>query len=112
MKTLALLLTIAFALGAQAASAQEPQGPHEDPGQLPYATPRETLIPGTPSMPGGFHLMLNGFAEAMNPGLGSHRISNVGVKSFNGGATYPLLVDDWSSGNRAKGCGMRSTRIS
>jgi hypothetical protein len=68
----------------------------DDEGQLPYATPRETLIPGTPGMPGGFHLMLNGFAEAQNTGLGAHRIANVGVKSFNGGATYPLLVDDWA----------------
>jgi len=96
MLSLALAFTVALTLAARAANAQEPTDSHEDQAQLPYATPRETLIPGTPSMPGGFHLMLNGFAEALNPGLGSHRIENVGVKSFNGGATYPLLVDDWA----------------
>jgi hypothetical protein len=64
--------------------------------QLPYATPRQTLIPGTPGMAGGFHLMLNGFAEAQNTGLGSHQINNPGAGSFNGGTTYPLLVDDWA----------------
>ncbi len=69
----------------------------DDPGQLPYTTPRQTLIPGTPGMSGGIHLMLNGFAEAQNVGLSGHRIVNAGVqKVYNGGQTYPLLVDDWA----------------
>jgi hypothetical protein len=71
----------------------------DDPGQLPYATPRQTLIPGTPGMSGGFHLMLNGFGEAQNAGLGAHRIANAGVQQvYDGGQTYPLLVDDWVMG--------------
>ena len=70
----------------------------DDPAQLPYETPRQTLIPGTPGMPGGFHLMVNGFAQAQNAGLGAHRIANAGVKSFNGGATYPIVSDDWLMG--------------
>src|SRR5450432_3374258 len=36
----------------------------DDAGAMPYATPRQTLIPGTPGMAGGFHLMVNGFAHA------------------------------------------------
>jgi hypothetical protein len=80
-----------------ASPRQESLVPFEDEeAQLPYTTPRQTLIPGTPGMPGGFHLMLNGFAEAQNTGLGSHRITNAGAGSFDGGATYPLLVDDWA----------------
>jgi len=47
-------------------------------------------------MPGGVHIMLNGFAEAQNTGLGGYRIQNAGVRSYNAGATYPLLVDDWA----------------
>ncbi len=96
MKPLSITLALASMILARSALAQESTESHEDDAQLPYATPRETLIPGTPSMPGGFHLMLNGFAEALNPGLGAHRIANANVKSFNGGATYPLLVDDWA----------------
>jgi hypothetical protein len=68
----------------------------DDPAQLPYAVPRQTLIPGTPGMSGGLHLMVNGFAEAQNTGLGGHTIANPGVRTFNAGATYPLLVDDWA----------------
>ncbi|MGH7296175.1 MAG: hypothetical protein ACRELB_14635, partial [Polyangiaceae bacterium] len=62
----------------------------------PYEVHRQTRLPGTPGMPGGFHLMLNGFAEAQNTGLGGYRIANAGVRSFDAGATYPLLVDDWA----------------
>lgn len=64
--------------------------------QLPYAVPRQTLIPGTPGMPGGFHLMINGFAEAQNTGISGHPIANAGVRTFEAGTTYPLLVDDWA----------------
>jgi hypothetical protein len=64
--------------------------------QMPYGVPRETLIPGNPGMAGGIHLMLNGFAQAQNVGLGGHRIENAGVRSVSGGATYPLLTDDWA----------------
>jgi hypothetical protein len=70
----------------------------EDDAQLPYETPRQTLIPGTPGMPGGFHLMVNGFAHAQNVGLGGYRIANNGVHDWNGGATYPLITDDWVMG--------------
>jgi hypothetical protein len=63
--------------------------------QMPYATPRETLIPGTPGMAGGWHVMVNAFAHVQNQGLGAHRIENEGVHSWSGGATYPLLTDDW-----------------
>jgi hypothetical protein len=68
----------------------------EEQAQLAYPVPRETLIPGTPGMPGGLHLMVNGFGEAQNTGVGGYRIANANVKSFNAGATYPLLVDDWA----------------
>ena len=75
------------------------------PGLLMYDVPRASMIPGTPGMPGGFHFMLNAFAEAQNAGLGAHRIENSGVQGFDGGATYPLLVDDWvmASGRDAGG---------
>jgi hypothetical protein len=76
-----------------------------DPALMAYPVPRETLVPGNPGMPGGFHLMINGFAEAQNAGLGGYTIKNAGVKSYNAGATYPLLVDDWAMayGRDAKG---------
>ena len=70
----------------------------DDPAQLPYEEPRQTLIPGTPGMPGGYHFMLNAFAHVQNTGLGAHRIENQGVRSFGGGTTYPLLTDDWLMG--------------
>jgi hypothetical protein len=93
---IALVLPNGVARGDQPPDAAHDDG---DQAQLPYATPRQTLIPGTAAMPGGFHLMLNGFAEAQNVGLGGHRIANVGVqRTFSGGATYPLLVDDWAMG--------------
>lgn len=63
---------------------------------VPFATPREALIPGRPGMPGGIHLMINGFAEAQNTGIPGHTIDNPGAGSFNAGNTYPLLVDDWA----------------
>jgi hypothetical protein len=105
------LLTFALALLPRAARANEPppaaatpdagdaNDAHDahDAGQLPYSTPRQTLIPGTPGMAGGWHFMLNGFAEAQNVGLGGHTIKNAGVQqTYSGGATYPLLVDDWA----------------
>jgi hypothetical protein len=67
-----------------------------DPAQLAYKVPRESLIPGTPNMAGGFHLMLNGFAEVQNAGISGHVIANRGVRTFDAGASYPLLVDDWA----------------
>src|SRR6266404_728312 len=78
------------------------QAPSEDGAdehaQLPYEVPRQTLIPGTPGMPGGYHLMVNGFGHLQNTGLGSHRIENANVHGWSGGATYPLLTDDWVMG--------------
>jgi len=68
----------------------------QDAGLLPYPVPRDTLVPGTPGMAGGLHLMINGFAEAMNPGVPGYTIKNAGVRSFNAAATYPLFVDDWA----------------
>ncbi len=70
--------------------------PDAERAQLPYTVPRQTLIPGTPGMPGGFHLMVSGFAEAQNAGIGGYTIRNAGVQSQNAGATYPLLADDWA----------------
>jgi hypothetical protein len=68
----------------------------EEPAQLPYEVPRQTLVPGVPGMPGGYHFMVNAFAQLQNTGLGGYRISNQNVASWNGGATYPLLTDDWA----------------
>jgi hypothetical protein len=85
------LVAILCLLAPSLAGAEE-----ADSAQVPYVVPRQTLIPGTPDMPGGFHLMLNGFAEAQNTGVSGYRIQNQGVKSWNAGATYPLLVDDWA----------------
>jgi hypothetical protein len=70
----------------------------KDVSPVPYAVPRETLIPGTPGMPGGFHFMVNAFAHAQNVGLGAHRIENAGVEGHPGGATIPLVTDDWVMG--------------
>ncbi|HEY8076382.1 MAG TPA: hypothetical protein VIF62_19790 [Labilithrix sp.] len=83
---------------AAAAIALVPAVAHAEDAQLPYEVPRETLIPGTPGMAGGFHVMLNGFAQVQNAGIGPYRISNANVKSWNGGATYPLVTDDWLMG--------------
>jgi hypothetical protein len=68
----------------------------DEPAQLPYETPRQTSIPGTPGMPGGYHLMINGFGQLQNTGLGGYRIANANVPSWNAGATYPLLTGDWA----------------
>src|SRR5262249_13743134 len=73
-----------------------PAPPPPDPAQLPYAVPRQTMIPGTPAMAGGFHLMVNGFAMLANQGLGGHSITNPGVATaFEGGATRAQLQHDW-----------------
>ncbi len=85
------LMAVFLGLWAPPARAQE-----AEPAQLPYTVPRQTLIPGTPGMPGGLHLMVNGFAEAQNTGMGSYAIKNAGVQTLDGGSTYPLLVDDWA----------------
>jgi len=70
-----------------------------DAGAMPYATPRQTLIPGTPGMAGGFHLMVNGFAHAQNPGLSGYTIDNPGTgRTFDAGRTQPLVTDDWVMG--------------
>jgi hypothetical protein len=67
-----------------------------EPAQLPYEVPRQTLIPGTPGMAGGYHLMVNAFGQLQNVGLGGYRIANPNVHAWNGGASYPLLTDDWA----------------
>ena len=75
----------------------EPAAP--EPAQMPYAVPRQTLIPGTPGMAGGLHLMVNAFASLENQGLGGHSITNPGVATaFDGGATRAQLQHDWAMG--------------
>jgi hypothetical protein len=91
----------AFALAAAVFSSPLTARADDDteaPAQMPYATPRETLIPGAPGMAGGFHFMLNAFAHLQNVGLGGHTIQNATVKPWNGGETVPLLQDDWLMG--------------
>src|SRR5437016_6265298 len=73
-----------------------PTTTEEEPAQLPYTVPRQTLVPGTPGMAGGIHLMVNAFAHAQNVGLGGHRIENANVRGWSAGATLPLLTDDWA----------------
>ena len=59
--------------------------------QMPYAMPRQTMIPGTPGMAGGIHLMVNGFGFLAEPGPGGYSITNPGVATgFEGGATRAL----------------------
>jgi hypothetical protein len=95
---------LAWCVALSTARAQEPAGTklpaatetESEPAQLPYAVPRQTLIPGTPGMSGGWHIMLNGFAEAQNAGISGHTIANAGVRTWDAGATYPLVVDDWA----------------
>lgn len=91
---------VAMGTGAAACATSLPARADDaaatEPAQLPYAVPRQTLIPGTPGMSGGWHLMVNGFAEAQNAGISGHTIANAGVRTFDAGATYPLLVDDWA----------------
>jgi hypothetical protein len=109
---------LAFALAAGAAApaaraegpAPLPSPPSESapaetvpaasaPAQMPYAIPRQTLIPGTPGMAGGIHLMLNGYALLANQGLGGYTITNPNVATgFDGGATRAQLQHDWLMG--------------
>jgi hypothetical protein len=79
-------------------SAEGAAAAADDRGAMPYATPRQTLIPGTPGMAGGFHLMVNGFAHLNNPGLSGHTIDNGPGRTFDAGRTQPLLTDDWVMG--------------
>jgi hypothetical protein len=67
----------AVLLTAILARAQEPMVTDEgEPGQVPYEALRQTLIPGTPGMPGGYHLMINAYGQLQNVGLGGYRIAN------------------------------------
>src|SRR5204863_8651774 len=78
---------------------EAPPAPAPEPAQMPYAVPRQTLIPGTPGMAGGRHLMVNAFAMLENQGLGGYSITNPGVaKAFDGGATRAQLQHDWLMG--------------
>ena len=100
----------ALALAAAAAPAARAEGPaplppppeppaEPPPAQMPYAIPRQTLIPGTPGMAGGIHLMVNAYALAENQGLGGYTITNPGVATgFDGGATRAQLQHDWLMG--------------
>lgn len=97
MRRLVLLLS-ALSFAAPAIARADDTHAALEPAQLPYSTPRETLIPGTPGMAGGFHFMVNAFAQAQNEGLGAHRIANDGVHDWSGRATYPILSDDWAMG--------------
>jgi hypothetical protein len=90
------LLTVVLSVGAASARAQSAD---EDPAAMPYAIPRQTLIPGQPGMAGGFHFMVNGFAHLDNPGLSGYLIDTPGTgRTFNAGQTQPLLTDDWAMG--------------
>lgn len=97
---LGLSLLVVAAASAVASSALADDADRErEPLQMPYPVPRETLIPGTPGMAGGVHLMINAFALLQNQGLGSYSITNPGVAgSFDGGATRPQLQHDWLMG--------------
>jgi hypothetical protein len=94
----AWLAAAAVAAGvAAAARADEPEV--RAPAQMPYAIPRQTLIPGTPGMAGGIHFMVNAFGSIVNQGLGGHSITNPGVATgFEGGATRAQLQSDWAMG--------------
>jgi hypothetical protein len=83
-------VTAAWALRSTASAAED------EPAQVPYEVPRQTLIPGTPGMAGGYHVMINAFDEGENLGLGAHRIDNGVGRTWGGGSTYPLVVDDWA----------------
>ena len=78
--TIALAATAALA-AARAARADEPSPAGWPPAQMPYAVPRQTMIPGTPGMAGGIHLMLNAFGLLENQGLGAIAV-NVGLHVF------------------------------
>ena len=58
---------------------------------MPYGEPRETLIPGTPGMPGGIHVMINAFAHLESIAEGDRLRRSTGL-----GQTVPLLTDDWA----------------
>jgi hypothetical protein len=87
---------IALGLGVAGAWIHGGTASAQEAAPIAYEIPRQTLIPGTPGMPGGLHIMFNGFAEVQNAGVSGYRITNAGAGSFNAGATYPLLVDDWA----------------
>jgi hypothetical protein len=94
-----LLVAVAASAAAGAAARADDLPPAPEPVQMPYAVPRETLIPGTPGMPGGVHLMVNAFAMIENQGLGGYAITNPGVATgFDGGATRAQLQHDWLMG--------------
>jgi hypothetical protein len=40
-------------------------------------------------MPSGYHLMNNGFGYLRDTGLGTYRVGNADVRSWNAGATRP-----------------------
>lgn len=98
MRSLVVAVTLVSITAASSARADDPPSHDDERAQLPYDVPRQTLVPGTPGMPGGYHFMVNGFGYAHDTGLGAHRISNPNVASFGGGATYPLLTNDWVMG--------------
>jgi len=83
---------VAVAVAPFIASAQD------DPGQLPYARPRETMIPGRPGMAGGYHVMVNAYGHAQNLGLDGTPIANPDIRTYDGGSTYPFLSGDWIMG--------------
>jgi len=105
---LGLVLIVAFAALTAPIAASAEDMPHvaapetppaPEPAQMPYAIPRQTLIPGTPGMAGGLHLMVNAFALLENQGLGGYSITNPGVATaFDGGATRAQLQHDWAMG--------------
>ena len=91
-------IAVALAAGVSVpARADEPEA--RAPAQMPYAIPRQTLIPGTPGMAGGIHFMVNAFGSIENQGLGGYAITNPGVANgFEGGATRAQLQSDWAMG--------------
>jgi hypothetical protein len=92
-------LAAAAMVAGVAATARADEPEVREPAQMPYAIPRQTLIPGTPGMAGGIHLMVNAFGLIENQGLGGYSISNPGVATaFEGGATRAQLQHDWAMG--------------
>jgi hypothetical protein len=88
-----VVVVVVAPIGGTPARAQSAD---DDSAAMPYATPRQTLIPGTPGMAGGFHLMVNGFAHLNNPGLPGYTIDNPGTdRTYQAGQTQPLVTDDW-----------------
>jgi len=82
-RRLAVSLAAAIALFIPSqVRAQEASPARDETADAPpmaFATPRESLVPGRPGMPGGIHLMINGFAEAHNTGIPGHAIDNPGA---------------------------------